>query len=215
MCSSSAALNADRSLPHFSALCHPDARRLYRLPRLKETRAFSKSSPANSSIAASQTSTVCSQVCRDIPTGTPPSSTPPPRLSITSFISSLRFKQLLGAVSVPHLPFFIDSHTVHLAVIRPPLAIPSFLACSSNSSNRALFTFPVRSIISARQTATIRVSLNDRFTDISSVAASDARTHRLSTPTPNATMASSSCFKSLSSQGSVLPLAFLPLHPLP
>mmetsp|Transcript_2093 Transcript_2093/g.7233 ORF Transcript_2093/g.7233 Transcript_2093/m.7233 type:complete len:319 (+) Transcript_2093:1777-2733(+) len=83
----------------------------------------------------------------------------------------------------------------------------------SSSSNRALFTFPTRSIISARHVATVRTSPNRRFTDMTSIAANAARTHRESTPTPKPTIASSTAFRSRSSQGSALPDGFLPLPP--
>ena len=159
-------------------------------------------------MAASHTSTVCSQVARDMPTGTPPSSTPPPRASISAATAGGSFKHERGAVSVPQRPFFMLSHTEHRASAEPPPSwSPAFFFASassaSSSSARALFTLAVRSIISARHDATARACLNGRRVDIASSAALVARTHRPSTPAPNDTSASSSAFKSRSSHASV------------
>ena len=204
---SSAFESAALSLPHLYARCHPLASLLYRLARSSATSAFSGSPARRSSIAASHTSTVCSQVARDMPTGTPPSSTPPPRASISAATAGGSFRHERGAVSVPQRPFFMLSHTSHRASAAAPPASPAFAlnsACSrSSSSARALFTLAVRSIISARHDATARACLNGRRSDIASSAALVARTHAPSTPTPKDTSASSRAFRSLSSHASV------------
>ena len=204
---SSAAESAALSLPHLAARCHPLASLLYRFARSSAASAFSGMPARRSSIAASHTSTVCSQVARDMPTGTPPSSTPPPRASISAATSGGSFRHERGAVSVPQRPFFMLSHTSHRASAAAPPASPAFAlnsACSrSSSSARALFTLAVRSIISARHDATARACLNGRRSAIASSAALVARTHAPSTPTPNDTSASSRAFRSRSSHASV------------
>ena len=139
-------------------------------------------------MAAWHASTVRSHVARDIPTGTPPS----PRSSLDSSMSRLSSSESLrhdlGAVSVPHRPFFIDSHTAHRAT--GPASAASF----SSSSNRALFTFAARAIMSARHSATARTSRRGR----SSPAPIAARAHARSEPTPKLYIASSRVLSSWS-----------------